>query len=87
VVHASARVADSVIEAGAVIGENAVVRGSLVFSGARIGSGASVLGSILGHDAVVGTGARVEQLSVVGDRGVVAEGEALIGAKRSEAQA
>jgi mannose-1-phosphate guanylyltransferase len=87
VVDARARVSDSVIESGAVIGENAVVHGSVVFSGARIGSGARVLGSILGHDAVVGTGARVEQLSVVGDRGVVNDGEALIGAKRSEAQA
>jgi mannose-1-phosphate guanylyltransferase len=86
-VHPSAQVVDSVIEAGAVIGENAVVRGSVIFSGARVGSNASVRGSILGHDAVIGRGARVEELSVVGDCGVVADGEALVGDRRSEGEA
>lgn len=83
-VHRSAEVSDSVVEAGAVIEANAVVNGSVIFSGARVGPGARVWGSILGHDAVIGKGARVEELSVVGDRGVVADGEALIGARRSE---
>jgi len=83
-VHRRARVVDSVVEAGAVIDEDAVVEGSVIFSGARVGPEASVRGSILGHDVVVGRGARVEELTVVGDRGVVEEGEALAGARRVE---
>jgi mannose-1-phosphate guanylyltransferase len=83
-VHPSAQVVDSVVEAGAVIDENATVVGSVIFAGARVGPNARVRGSIVGHDVVIGKGARVEELSVVGDRGVVAEGEALVGARRSE---
>jgi mannose-1-phosphate guanylyltransferase len=86
-VHSSALVSGSVVEAGAVIDEHAVVHGSVIFSGARVGPNASVRGSILGHDAVIGKGARVEELSVVGDRGIVAPGEALVGARRSEVRA
>jgi NDP-sugar pyrophosphorylase family protein len=77
-------VADSVVEAGAVVDENATVVGSIIFAGARVGPNASVRGSIVGHHVVIGRGARVEGLSVVGDGGVVAEGEALVGARRSE---
>jgi mannose-1-phosphate guanylyltransferase len=83
-VHPSAQVANSVVEAGAIVEENALVEGSVIFSGTRVGPSATVRGSILGHDVVIGRGARVEELSVVGDRGVVAEGEALVGARRAE---
>jgi mannose-1-phosphate guanylyltransferase len=86
-VHRRAQVVDSVVEAGAVIDEDAVVHGSLVFSGARVGPEARVRGSILGHDSVIGKGARVEELSVIGDGGVVADGEALAGARRSDGAA
>ena len=75
------------VEAGAVIDEDAVVHGSLIFSGARVGPEARVRGSILGHDSVIGRGARVEALSVIGDGGVVADGEALAGARRSDGAA
>jgi mannose-1-phosphate guanylyltransferase len=83
-VHRNARVVDSVVEAGAVVDEHALVEGSVILSGARVGPNASVRGSILGHDVVIGRGARVEELSVIGDRGVVAEGETLVGARRAE---
>ncbi len=36
-VHRRAQVVDSVVEAGAVIDEEAVVHGSVIFSGARVG--------------------------------------------------
>jgi hypothetical protein len=36
---------------------------------------------------VIGKGARVEELSVIGDGGVVADGEALAGARRSDGAA
>ncbi len=36
---------------------------------------------------MIGKGARVEELSVIGDGGVVADGEALVGARRSDGAA
>ena len=56
-VHARARVTDSVVLAGAEIGEDAVVQGSIVGPGAKIEPGASVLPtSVIGHNATVGAG-------------------------------
>jgi mannose-1-phosphate guanylyltransferase len=58
IVHETARVVDSVVADGVVVGAGSVVRGSLLLAGARIGGEASVVDSIIAGD--VGASASVE---------------------------
>jgi hypothetical protein len=56
-VHHRAHVELSVVEEGAIIGANAIVKGSYVARGARIDDGAIVNASVVGENAFVANGA------------------------------
>jgi mannose-1-phosphate guanylyltransferase len=59
-IEAEAEVEDSVLLAGAVVGERAKVRESILGPGARIGSDAIVQGAVLGEGAAIAPGASSE---------------------------
>ncbi len=65
----------SVVMAGAVVSEGAVLRDSVVLPGARIEARAHLDHSIVGVDARVGEGAVLSGLTVIGN-GVVVQGGA-----------
>jgi mannose-1-phosphate guanylyltransferase len=75
----AATVVDSIIAAGARVGEGARVHGAMVMPGARVGRSAVIRDSIIGAGAVVGDGAVIEALSILGDGVAVDEGSALSG--------
>jgi len=56
----AARVRNSVVEHGVVIGEAASVEGSVLLTGARVGPGCTVRDSIVGYDTVLREGTDVE---------------------------
>jgi mannose-1-phosphate guanylyltransferase len=66
-IHPRARVTRSVVGAGTVVGEGAVVSGSVLWEGAQVGRGARVSGSI------ITTAARVEEEEIV-ERAVLLPG-------------
>lgn len=70
-VDPSARIERSIVGPGTQIAADAVVIDSAVLRGARIGAGARIIGSIIGPEGRVGDRARVDQLTVVGDRGEI----------------
>jgi len=74
-------VAGSVIGSGARVSSGARVEGSVLLPGARVGEGSVVRGSIIGHDAVVGRQCTIDGVTIVGDRGVVADGSELAGGR------
>ncbi len=62
---------------GCLIGEEARVEGSILFEGVRVGEGTVVRNSIAGPGAEIGTGCIVGEISVLGARCVVEEGNVL----------
>lgn len=71
----------SVVMAGAVVAEAAVVRGSVVLPGGVVEKGAQVEGSIVGPQARVGEGSSLTGLCVLGDGVVVEPGSHLDGVR------
>ncbi|MDQ6932694.1 MAG: NDP-sugar synthase [Candidatus Eremiobacteraeota bacterium] len=62
-----ARIVDSVLWDGVVVGENARIDGSIVASGARIGAGALLgSGSVIGHDVIIAPGEALQPGTRVG---------------------
>lgn len=70
-------VVESVVGAGASVGDAAIVSGSVVLADAQIGPGALVTDAIIGARARVGAGAVIDGGSVLGDDVVVPAGTRL----------
>ena len=81
VVEAGARVENSTVGGGGVVGSDAVVLDAVLLAGARVGSGARVEGSIVGVDATVGAGADVLEGSIVGPGARVGDETSLAAAR------
>jgi NDP-sugar pyrophosphorylase family protein len=81
VVEAGARVENSTVGGGGVVGPDAVVRDAVLLAGARIGPGARVEGSIVGVDATVGAGADVLDCTIVGPGARVGDETSLAAAR------
>lgn len=71
-------VIESVIGAGAVVESGAVVEHSVLLPGVVVSAGAVVRDSMIGEGAVIGIGASLSALTVIGDRGQVGAGVALV---------
>jgi mannose-1-phosphate guanylyltransferase len=81
VVHETARIVGSVIDAGCLVGPGAEVVDSVLLPAARVEAAASVHSSILGRGARVEIGASVEGTSVLGDGASVLPGERISDAR------
>ena len=66
------------IGAGGVVESGAVVERSVLLPGVVVSAGAVVRDSMIGEGAVIGIGASLSALTVVGDRGQVDAGVALV---------
>jgi len=83
-VDAGAVVERSVVGPGGRVGAGAVVRDSVLLPGAVVGPGATVCRSVVGAGARIGARASVQELTVLGDGAVVADGAVLAGARVPE---
>lgn len=79
-IDGTAEVTRSVVCDGARVGAGARIVDSVILRGARVDAEATVEGSIIGPDGVVGERARVEDLTVVGDRGAIPPDAVAVGA-------
>src|SRR3546814_3399831 len=82
----SGEVTESVVGAGATVGEGAIGSRSVLLPGATVRAGAIVADSILGPRATIGRGAHIEAGTVLGDDVTVDDGAHLSGVRRPEAQ-
>jgi mannose-1-phosphate guanylyltransferase len=83
-VESGAIVERSIVGPGGRIAAGAVVRESVLLPGAVVGPGATVCRSVVGAGARIGAHASVQELTVLGDGAVVADGASLSGARVPE---